>query len=195
MGRNELDEMLYRCKAMGADEVILLSDKAFAGSDTYATSYILAEALKKIPFDIIVCGAEAIDGETGQVPVGLAKRLDLFCITNVEEIKDLHEKATLVCLEDKKKVTLQSKLPVLIAFHDCATKSEPINLLALRKARKTPIAVWNAQSLGLSADRIGQSGSKTTVLGSFGVSFEKKDAVEMKQDEEPFLNWFEKMVQ
>lgn len=194
MGRNDLDEMLYHCRAMGGDDIILLSDKAFAGADTYATSYTLAEALKKIPFDIIACGAEAIDGETGQVPIGLARRLGLFCITNVEEIKDVHEKVTLVCSEDKKKIILQSKLPVLITFNNCSTKSVPINLLALKKAKKTPITVWDAESLGLAADKIGQNGSKTMVQGSLGVNFEKKDAIRIEQRDEQFLNWFEKMV-
>jgi electron transfer flavoprotein beta subunit len=195
MGRNELDEMLYRCKAMGVDDVVLLSDKAFTGSDTYATTYTLAAALKKIPFDIIVCGAEAIDGETGQVPIGLARRLDLFCITNVEKIVDLNETVTLVCAEDKKKITLQSKLPVLITFNNCSTKSEPINLLALRKARKTSVTVWNAESLEVAFDKLGQVGSKTMVQGSLGTNYEKKNAIKMEQDDEQFLNWFEKMVQ
>ena len=195
MGRNDLDKMLYRCKAMGADDIILVSDRAFAGADTYATSYTLAEALKQLPYDLIVCGAEAVDGETGQVPAGIAKRLDILCVTGVEKIEELNENLTLECNENEQKVVMQVKLPALIAFKDCSTKSLPINLLALKKAQKKAITVWNAESLALKEENIGQLGSKTLVHGSLGANFKKKDSVQIDIETDGFVEWFEKQIQ
>ena len=194
MGRSDLDDVVYKCKAMGVDEVILLSDESFAGADTYATAYTLAETIKKIPFDIVVCGAEAIDGETGQVPIALARRLGVLCINGVETIIENNGEIIFECIEKNKKTTIRAKKPLLIAMNSCITKSMPINLLALKKAKKSPIVIWDREKIGLSKEKVGQAGSKTVVCGSIGSNFTKKDTKEIKFGNDDFTRWFENVI-
>ncbi|HEX9715060.1 MAG TPA: electron transfer flavoprotein subunit beta/FixA family protein, partial [Desulfurivibrionaceae bacterium] len=78
MGPPQAEEMLREAVSCGADEAVLVSDRAFAGADTWATTYTLSQAIKKIDdFDLILCGKQAIDGDTAQVGPGLAERLDI----------------------------------------------------------------------------------------------------------------------
>ena len=99
MGIPSVAGMLKQVIAMGVDAGILLTDKAFAGSDTLATSYILSKAIKKIGnFDIIICGKQTIDGDTAQVGPGLAEKLGIPHITNVVEMKEI-EKNYIICKE------------------------------------------------------------------------------------------------
>jgi hypothetical protein len=92
MGIPSVVEMLKQIIAMGVDEGVLLTDKAFAGSDTLATSYTLSKAIEKInDFDIILCGKQTVDGDTAQVGPGLAEKLGIPHITNVVDIREIEE--------------------------------------------------------------------------------------------------------
>ena len=89
MGPPQAEEMLREAVSCGADEAVLVSDRAFAGADTWATTYTLSQAIKKIDdFDLILCGKQAIDGDTAQVGPGLAERLDIPFVAYVRKIKD-----------------------------------------------------------------------------------------------------------
>lgn len=91
MGPPQAEKVIKKCIEMGADEGYLLSDRAFAGSDTLATSYILAMGIKKIiekeTIDLLFCGKQAIDGDTAQVGPGIASRLGIAQLTYVEKVK------------------------------------------------------------------------------------------------------------
>jgi len=88
MGPPKADKALREAVAMGCDEAVLLTDKAFAGSDTWSTSYVLAQAIRKLgAFDLVICGERATDGDTGQVGPGIASFLDLPVATYVAEIE------------------------------------------------------------------------------------------------------------
>ena len=87
MGPPQADAICREAFAMGADRAIILSDRRFAGADTLATSYALAGALKTLDYDLIICGRQAIDGDTAQVPVSLAQHLDLPQVTYVTDLK------------------------------------------------------------------------------------------------------------
>jgi len=178
MGKMEASTVLNRCKAIGADEVIILSDPGFAGADTYATSYVLSQALKRIDYDIVVCGKQAIDGETGQVPFGLAKRLGCYCISNVIEICDIeHESIRLIYQNHDEKIEVSGKLPIVLVYNELTTKTKRISLLALKRAQREKIMVWNAQNINAESERVGQIGSKTEVYGSSKPFYEKKEPV------------------
>ena len=92
MGPPKVEEALRECISLGADDAILITDRAFAGSDTWATSYTLATAIKKIgDFDLILCGKQAIDGDTAQVGPGIAAHLDIPQITFVRKIRSVDQ--------------------------------------------------------------------------------------------------------
>ena len=90
MGPPQAKEALKEALAMGCDEAILLSDRAFAGSDTWATAYTLSQAIRRLgAFDLILCGKQAIDGDTGQVGPGIARQLSINQLTYVFKIQEL----------------------------------------------------------------------------------------------------------
>src|SRR3990170_2585523 len=116
MGPPRASDVLRECLYMGADEAILISDRKFAGADTLATSYVLAEAIKQIDnYDFIFAGRQAIDGDTAQVGPQTAEKLNIPQITYAEEIIDVTD----TCVRIKRKIDggyeiLESSLPVLI---------------------------------------------------------------------------------
>lgn len=96
MGPPQATAVIKKSIEIGADRGFLISDRAFAGADTLATSYALSKALEKInkdlPVDMIICGKHAIDGDTGQVGPGIARRMDIPPITNVIEVSEVNQK-------------------------------------------------------------------------------------------------------
>jgi electron transfer flavoprotein beta subunit len=170
MGALAAKSVLIHCLAMGADEAVLVSDKKFAGADTYATVYTLHKALQKLNFDAVVCGAQAVDGETGQVSYGLAQRLNMLCIPNVMEIESASvdhmtvETKTPDCIR-----SLLLKLPAVISFGDFVTDSGKISLISLKRAQKKQLEIWNSEILGIDAEMCGQTGSKTKVIKTASV--------------------------
>lgn len=177
MGPLDVQCILTRCLAMGADKGILLSDKYFSGSDTYATSYIIAMAIKKIgKYDLIVCGKQAVDGETGQVHFGLAYRLSIGCFIRVDTVlRTSNTSIQFTRIMDQYRETLEAKLPVLLSFNRLEISSK-LNLIKLKKARNIPITIWNCSDLEANPEYCGSKGSKTKVL-NLNQSFEKKNAV------------------
>jgi electron transfer flavoprotein beta subunit len=132
-----LKDALYR----GADQVFLISDRAFAGSDTLATSFALKQAIQtKFPkVDIVLCGRQAIDGDTAQVGPQTAEKLDIAQVTYVERIESLNEKTIKVSkLIDDGSEILEAPLPVLLTVTNTANEPRPYaakRLLKYRKAR------------------------------------------------------------
>ena len=114
MGPPQAEKALREALAMGADEAILLTDRAFAGADTLATSRALAATLKKIPYDIVFAGRQAIDGDTAQVGPEIAEHLNLPQITYVEKVNvEGNELKVRRALEDGYEI-LRVKMPVLL---------------------------------------------------------------------------------
>ena len=116
MGPPQADVAMREALAMGADEAILISGREFGGSDTWATSYIIATAIKKIPdYDIIFCGRQAIDGDTAQVGAELAEQLgiaQLTAVCDLPEIKGVYIEALIDC--DSEQRLMQASLPALL---------------------------------------------------------------------------------
>ena len=170
MGPPQARSALMRCLALGADEAILISDKAFAGSDTWATAYTLSKAIKKIgSFDIIFCGQQAIDGDTAQVGPEIAQQLGIPQITYVEKLE----------IEDKNKLTinkqtedgyliLEAKLPVLLALlPPTSFQPEHPPMSSILKAKKKPYHIWDASTLGGDISKFGLDGSFTQVIKTY----------------------------
>jgi electron transfer flavoprotein beta subunit len=165
MGPESARDVLKRCYAMGADSVLLLSDRKFAGSDTYATSKVLATAIKRLDYDFIVCGNEAIDGETGQVVCGIAERLGLYCVPQVENILENESKEELRLLfkENDLEKVVDVKIPAVISFGDLCIQND-ISFLKLKRARSKEVVTWCANDLNIDQNECGQAGSKTKVI-------------------------------
>lgn len=165
MGPMQAQDALKEAVSMGIDEAVLLSDRAFAGSDTLATSYTLANAIKKIgQFDLIICGKQASDGDTAQVGPGIAVHLDLPQITYVRKIEEVKEKYIRVerLLEEGYEV-IESSLPALITVVKEINEPRLPSLKGKIKASKMTIPVWNAGEIQADTDRIGLRGSPTVV--------------------------------
>lgn len=158
--------LLQKAIALGADEAILLNDDKFKGSDTVATSYILTTAIKKIPnVDLIACGKQSIYGETGQVVYGIGERLNYYCLSDVADILDVQDSAIKVKQVKESEIIIgRLKTPAVVSFHDYVVTQPIINLLALKRARKKEIIVWDAADLEVDTSKCGLDGSKTTVL-------------------------------
>lgn len=169
MGPQQAVEALKEALAMGADEAILLSDRAFAGSDTWATAYTLALAIRKLgAFDIILCGKQAIDGDTAQVGPEMATLLDIPYATFVKKIEMLDERHLKVTRQTDEGMEIW-KLPMPSLVTVIKELGEP-RLPSLRhkmRAKKAEIPVWGVSDLGLDPSAVGLAGSYTQVVRVF----------------------------
>lgn len=175
MGPPNAKETLRRCLALGTDEVILVSDRAFGGADTLATSYVLAETVKHIgrqfgSVDLVICGKQTIDGDTAQVGPGIAVRLGLSQLTLVDQIMEVDgEKREITVrrkLEGRKEI-VKATLPVLLTVvREMNIPRYPIvNRRLLSEFAE--IQTWTNEKLQLPADQIGLKGSPTNVKKIF----------------------------
>ena len=169
MGPPQADAALREAISMGADDAILVSDRAFAGSDTWATSYTLAMAIRKIGnFDVIICGKQASDGDTAQVGPGIAVHLDLPQITYVRKIESIDEKTIVAerLLENGYEV-IQSPLPCVLTVVKEINEPRLPSLKGKMAAKKAIIAVWKAADLQCDPKCLGLDGSPTKVVRIF----------------------------
>jgi electron transfer flavoprotein beta subunit len=172
MGPPQAAEALKEAMGMGADEGILLSDAAFAGSDSWATAYTLALAIRRMgAFDMILCGKQAIDGDTGQVGPGIARQLNVTQLTYVFKILSLDPDAgTLVVerlLEEGHEI-VQARLPALLTVVKDINQPRAATLSNLRRAFQVGIQTWRASDLpSVEMKNLGLSGSPTQVVRIF----------------------------
>lgn len=168
MGPNQAEEMLRECMAMGADDAILLSDRAFGGADTWATSNTIAAAIKKIKdFDIIFAGRQAIDGDTAQVGPQIAERLHIPQVTYVQDLEISGDKITVHRQLENGYEVIEVKMPVLLTAVKELNKPRYMNVEGIYDAYKKEITVWGFKDLNISKDQIGIDSSPTKVLKSF----------------------------
>lgn len=166
MGPAKLEELLRDLLARGADRAVLLTDPAMAGADTYATGKVLAQAAKVLgAFDLILCGTQALDGETGQVPGMLAGALDLPCVTNAENLRIAENHLLLECSLEQGRASLRVQLPAVVPLRTYSYTLRLPGILAMRKARQKQVEILTAQDLGISPEECGLNGSLTRVVG------------------------------
>jgi electron transfer flavoprotein beta subunit len=163
MGPESAKEALKTCLAMGCDAAILISDPALKGSDALATSYVLAKAIEKFgDVDVVLFGKQAIDGDTGLVPVGVARRLGWSPLTYSIKIVELDAAAKTIKVErllEEGKQVVTSRLPAVVGTVKDINEPRYPSFMGIRKAAKATIATWTAADLGCDPAKIGSSGS------------------------------------
>ncbi len=168
MGPPQAGDALREASAMGADDMVLLCDRAFAGADTWATSYTLGEAAKKIGYDLIICGREAIDGDTAQIGPQMAEHLELPQITYVR--KTDVQGGKIVCeraLEDGYEI-VEANLPALLTVISDVNKPRYPSVRGIVEAyQEKEITTWTAADIQADEKCIGLDGSPTSVKKSF----------------------------
>jgi electron transfer flavoprotein beta subunit len=155
--------VLREALALGADRAVLLSDQRFAGSDTLATSRILAAAIRRLePFDLICCGNFTLDGSTAQVPSQLAELLGIPNVMHVSHLElDPDEQVIVTQKIEYGSVKLAARPPLLLSFTKEANKPRYSSFLEILAAEDREITVWSNADLNLEAGLIGLEGSPT----------------------------------
>ena len=180
MGPMQAKKVLYEAIAMGADKGYLLSDRAFAGADTLATSKALAALIKTIPYDLIIAGRQAIDGDTAQVGPQIAEHLNLDQITYVSSVETKGEKLIVKRSYEDRYQVYEAKLPVLLTVLGDSTKPRYMNLNRLfNEANDANIEIKGIVDIDLDPKQTGLAGSPTKVKKSFSKVINKK--IELKE--------------
>jgi len=169
MGPPQAKEVIKEAISMGCDRGFLLSDRAFAGADTWATSYTLATFIKKLgDFSIIFTGERATDGETGQVGPSLAGQLNLPVLTYVSKIVDIKEDHIIVEREIEEGIEiLESSFPVVVSVIKAIAEPRLPTLRGKIKARNSEVPILGLKDLGLEEKDVGLRGSPTRVVKVF----------------------------
>jgi electron transfer flavoprotein beta subunit len=176
MGPPQAEDSLRKCVSFGATDAILVTDRAFAGADTLATSYALASAIRKIgedqAVDLVFTGKQTIDGDTAQVGPGVAKRLGLQLLTYVSRIVELDPESRRLVVERRAEggvQVLQSPLPALITMLEGTNEMRFAGMGDMLRAARFPVRKWNKDDAGIAdVSKIGLKGSPTVVSKVFG---------------------------
>ena len=172
MGPMQAIEALQKAMSYGADRAILLSDRAFGGSDSLATAYILATAIKKLdetePVDLVLAGKEAIDGDTAQTGPGIAQRLGFAQLTYVIKVRELTDASIIVERKTEGgRMVVEAKLPALITVEKELNDVRYASLPNVMKAAEYMPEIWDSQALNFDRAKIGLKGSPTSVTRIF----------------------------
>ncbi|MDP3112890.1 MAG: electron transfer flavoprotein subunit beta/FixA family protein [Thermodesulfovibrionales bacterium] len=168
MGPPQAESALREVISMGVDDAVLLSDRAFAGSDTWATAYTLSKAIAKIGADIIICGKQAIDGDTAQVGPEIAEFLNIPHIAYIRKIEDIKTDSIRVQrLMDEGYDIVESTLPVLLTVVKELNTPRLPSLKGKMAAKKAEIKKFGHQDIGVNEKDTGLKGSPTQVKNIF----------------------------
>lgn len=168
MGPPQVDAALREAIMLGADDAVLLSDRAFAGADTWATSYALAEALKLLQAELVFCGMQAIDGDTAQTGPGITIHADYALATYVSKIDEIDTKSATVhrLLEEGYEICTLT-LPALFTVVKEINEPRTPSIRGKMRAKSAQIPTWSAESMNLDAEKCGLKGSPTQVVKIF----------------------------
>lgn len=168
MGPQQADAILREAFAMGADRAILLTDRKFAGADTLATSNALAGALRKIDFDLLITGRQAIDGDTAQVGPQIAEHLDLPQVTYLEHIQfDGIKTFTMRKATEEGYQLLEVESPCVVTVLSSANAPRYMNVRGIVEAYDREVEVWGAADIDVDESKLGLKGSPTRVHKAF----------------------------
>lgn len=170
MGPPMATEVIKKSIQLGADEGYLISDRAFAGSDTLATSYAITAAINKIaekePVDVIFAGKQAIDGDTAQVGPGVARRLEMPVLAQVQKVTGFSTEAKTITVERKIEdghELVESKLPCLLTVEKEINELSYAPLPNMIKAAQYKTTIWTINDLDVDKAQLGLKGSPTVV--------------------------------
>ena len=188
MGPAQAVKALRKCLSVGADEAVLVSDRAFGGSDTLATSYVLSSAIKTLEgksqerFDLIFCGKQAIDGDTAQVGPEIAEHKGLPQVTYVTEVSELRENSVVVKKEsDEGYDLIEVPKPCVLSVTKTAFEPRYGTIRGVRRAHRTAIEMLTAADMDIDTKKIGLKGSPTKVKRSFTPA-QKKAGIILKEE-------------
>ncbi len=168
MGPPQAETALREAIAMGADDAVLLTDRAFAGSDTWATAYTLSKAISQIGADVILCGKQAIDGDTAQVGPEMAEFLDMPHISYIRKVVDVAaDKLVVQRLMDDGYDVVETSLPVLLTVVKELNVPRLPSLKGKMAAKKAEIRKMSAADLQADEKNLGLNGSPTQVKNIF----------------------------
>lgn len=177
MGPPQAETALRKALSFGADDAILITDRAFAGADTLATSFALASAIRQIqknmPVDMVFTGKQTIDGDTAQVGPGVAKRLDMQLLTYVSKIVAVKPDAREIVVERRAEggvQLLKTSLPCLVTVLEGNNQMRFANMPNMFRAARHPLKQWNREEAGITDEdivKIGLKGSPTVVSKVF----------------------------
>ncbi|MEW6523426.1 MAG: electron transfer flavoprotein subunit beta/FixA family protein [Bacillota bacterium] len=175
MGPPQAKEAIKEAIALGCDRGVLLSDRAFAGADTLATSYTLAQGVQKLGgADLIICGKQASDGDTAQVGPGLAEELDIPHATYVRRISAMAPgEITVERLVEGGVEVVRMPLPALITVVKEINEPRLPSLKGVMRAKRAEVTVWGTEELGADPSRTGTAGSPTQVVQVFAPEIRK----------------------
>ncbi|RKZ17346.1 electron transfer flavoprotein subunit beta [bacterium] len=199
MGPPQAEEALREAIAMGADKAILITSRDFAGADTLATSYTLSQAIKKIgDVDLIICGKQAIDGDTAQVGPGVSAHLDLPQITFVGKIDEITEdRIRAERMVEGGYQVVESPLPCVITVVKDINIPRLPSLKGKIAAKKAEIPHWGPEDIDADPKRIGAAGSPTMVEEVFAPELKKEGRIysedQMEEAIEKVIEAMEKM--
>lgn len=169
MGPPQANELLFECLAMGADEGVLLTDRAVGGSDTWATSNAITAAIKKLgKYDLIFAGRQAIDGDTAQVGPQIAEKLDLPQVTYVQKFELSEDKKTVKVerqLEDGYEV-IELGIPCMLTCIKELNEPRYMNMKGIFNKEKD-MKAWSAADVNVDLNTVGLKASPTNVFRSF----------------------------
>lgn len=169
MGPPQVAEALRETIAMGVDSAVLLSDRAFAGADTLATSYALAKGIEKIgEVDLVLCGKQAIDGDTAQVGPEIAEKIGVPHVTYVKKIEEIDNHGMIVeRMTEEGYERIQLPLPALLTVVKEINEPRLPSLKGKIRAKNAEIPVWSAEMIGAEPEKSGLKGSPTWVKRIF----------------------------
>ncbi len=175
MGPPNTQETLRKCLAWGVDGTVLISDRLFGGADTLATSFVLAETVKRIQeewgkVDLLFCGRQTIDGDTAQVGPGLATRLGMQQLTLVDQIVEINGQQSTITVRRKlegRKEIVQARLPAMVTVVREINQPRYPTVEGRLRAQLAEIPTWNNEVLKLPPEQIGLKGSPTNVKKIF----------------------------
>jgi len=156
-------DAIRKALQMGADKGVHVSDEAIAGSDAFATSLVLAEAVKKLDHDLVVCGMASTDGGMGVVPAMLSERLGVPGITLGSEVELDGQTVKIRRDGDTATVTVEASLPAVLSVTDQSGEARYPSFKGIMAAKKKPVETWSLSDLGVDAGQVGLEASYTAV--------------------------------
>ena len=166
VGPEQATDAIRKALQMGADKGVHVADDAIAGSDALATSLVLAEAIKKIEHDLVVCGMASTDGSMGVVPAMLAERLDVPAVTLGSELEVDGTTVRIRRDGDAATETIEGTLPLVLSVTDQSGEARYPSFKGIMAAKKKPVETWSLSDLGVDAERVGLSAAWSTVEGT-----------------------------
>jgi len=197
LGTNLLSEVIKKPLSMGADELILLEDDAFADGDSWPTAYALAMAIKKIDdYDLVLCGRQSADWDAGQVGSGIAEILNLPGITLARKIDISGDRATVERVTDDGYEIIETTLPALVTVSNEIGEPRYPTIRGIMTAKKREPIVWKPADIGIEPSQVGATGRRSRLIKLFQPFREGKcEIIDGETPEEAAVNLAQRLRQ